>query len=140
MVGDLMLEDGSEDGAVVDEEAIKTCSSPDADSRSSSGRANLKTVVVVTSDVLEQAAKKVMEAENVDREEALRLLFLRRAVLPLPGYDIKYAPNMTEFYTQLLQKDELSLDPEVWKNKSYPAMSLRGDYRRMLAVSSSTYR
>ena len=41
---------------------------------------------------------------------------------------------MRQFIQDALAKDGLSIEADSWRNKSYQSMSLRGDYRLMLAV------
>ncbi|CAH2074927.1 unnamed protein product, partial [Iphiclides podalirius] len=48
-------------------------------------------------------------------------------VLPVPGYNIEYPPNMVDYYKELLEKDNLKLEMRH-KNKSF---SLCGAYRSL---------
>ena len=138
MVGDLVLANESDadlGDAAIDDDADDAVAIDESGEAELKMESKLKKVVVVTSDFLEAlVAQQLESASGIDRDEALRLLFLRRAVLPLPGYEAICAPNMEDFYQKLLAEDGLSLRKECWENKSFPGMSLRGDYRRMLAV------
>ncbi|CAG5042579.1 unnamed protein product [Parnassius apollo] len=49
-------------------------------------------------------------------------------VMPVPGYNIEYPPNMVEYYKELLEKDNLKIDMRH-KNKSF---SMAGAYRHVV--------
>ncbi|XP_068630251.1 pseudouridylate synthase 7 homolog [Battus philenor] len=49
-------------------------------------------------------------------------------VMPVPGHNIEYPPNMKDHYQQLVEKDNLKLDM-IHKTKSY---SLSGTYRHVV--------
>ncbi|XP_045534392.1 pseudouridylate synthase 7 homolog [Papilio machaon] len=48
-------------------------------------------------------------------------------VMPIPGHNVEYPPNMKEYYKELVEKDNLKLDM-IHKNKAY---SLSGAYRHI---------
>ncbi|XP_053602375.1 pseudouridylate synthase 7 homolog [Plodia interpunctella] len=54
-------------------------------------------------------------------------------VLPLPGYNIEYPPNMRDFYEEQLKKDDLTLELRH-KIKSY---SMSGAYRAVAARAAA---
>ena len=52
-------------------------------------------------------------------------------VLPLPGHDVIYPPNMKEFYTQILARDGFDSNSFAHKSKEF---SLSGSYRHVIAL------
>ncbi|KAL4708732.1 hypothetical protein ACJJTC_002567, partial [Scirpophaga incertulas] len=78
----------------------------------------------------EKIPVKILSQEDIDR--GVYTIF--DIVMPLPGYNIDYPPNMKDFYEELLKKDGLELTLRN-KHKSY---SMSGAYRAVVARPSAT--
>lgn len=94
----------------------------------------------VTAEVIEQCIQDEQEqgsGEDLDREDALRIIFQKRCILPLPGQCIQYPPNMKAAYTRILGEDQLSLTltPLTDQDRSiFSAKELPGDYRKIIVL------
>lgn len=66
-------------------------------------------------DEIEEKTKiKILTEENINSNT--HSIF--DVVLPLPGFNIEYPPNMKEYYKELLEKDNLTLELKQ-KNKYF---------------------
>ncbi|XP_075970106.1 pseudouridine synthase 7 [Anticarsia gemmatalis] len=78
----------------------------------------------VNEEAKEKVPVKVLTAEDVSSGR----YSIFDIILPLPGGDIEYPPNMIEYYEELLKKDGLRMDMKH-KYKSY---TMSGAYRHMV--------
>ncbi|XP_037299265.1 pseudouridylate synthase 7 homolog [Manduca sexta] len=68
---------------------------------------------------------KILTQEDIDSSRYT----IFDIVMPLPGYNVEYPPNMKDYYQELVAEDNLTLEMKH-KSKTY---SMSGAYRRMCA-------
>ncbi|XP_052753373.1 pseudouridylate synthase 7 homolog [Galleria mellonella] len=91
-----------------------------------------------TSDSAEQDNKSIENKEGTKPKIPVKILTeediesgkytIFDIIMPLPGYNIEYPPNMKDYYVELLQKDGLTTELK----QKIKELSLSGAYRRVV--------